>query len=113
MFRAVCDMQSDRPPAEVGERVKVFFRFYGRNRHKLTTLTPSLHAEDYSPDDNRFDLRPFLYNGEWEAQFASIDRAVAAMGRRAHAVRQQREKEAEDRARVARLHLKKTGGAKL
>ena len=28
---------------------------------KMTTLTPSYHAEQYSPDDNRFDLRPFLY----------------------------------------------------
>ena len=27
------------------------------NRHKMTTLTPSYHAENYSPDDNRFDLR--------------------------------------------------------
>lgn len=30
-------------------------------RHKTTVLTPSYHAENYSPDDNRFDLRPFLY----------------------------------------------------
>lgn len=29
----------------------------------MTTLTPSYHAEQYSPDDNRFDLRPFLYPG--------------------------------------------------
>ena len=27
----------------------------------MTVLTPSYHAEQYSPDDNRFDLRPFLY----------------------------------------------------
>ena len=27
----------------------------------MTTLTPSYHAEQYSPDDNRYDLRPFLY----------------------------------------------------
>ena len=27
------------------------------DRHKMTTLTPSLHMESYSPDDNRFDLR--------------------------------------------------------
>ena len=44
----------------------------------MTTLTPSYHAEDYSPDDNRFDLRPFLQNVRFDAQFAAIDAAVAA-----------------------------------
>lgn len=27
----------------------------------MTVLPPAYHAEQYSPDDNRFDLRPFLY----------------------------------------------------
>jgi NAD+ synthase (glutamine-hydrolysing) len=48
------------------------------NRHKLTTLTPSYHAENYSPDDNRFDLRQFLYNVSWPRQFATIDALVKA-----------------------------------
>jgi len=48
------------------------------NRHKMTTLTPSYHAENYSPDDNRFDLRPFLQPLGFERQFAAIDAAVAA-----------------------------------
>jgi hypothetical protein len=43
------------------EKVKRFFHAYAINRHKMTTLTPALHCNDYSPDDNRFDLRPFLY----------------------------------------------------
>ena len=59
-------------------QVKHFFRSYGINRHKLTTLTPAYHAESYSPDDNRFDLRPFLQNVRFEAQFEAIDKAVAA-----------------------------------
>ena len=62
---------------QVAVKVKRFFFFYSINRHKLTTLTPSYHAESYSPDDNRFDLRPFLYNPRWDWQFASIDRDVA------------------------------------
>ena len=37
-------------------------RYYAINRHKTTVLTPSYHAENYSPDDNRFDHRQFLYN---------------------------------------------------
>jgi NAD+ synthase (glutamine-hydrolysing) len=44
------------------------------NRHKMTTLTPALHCNDYSPDDNRFDLRPFLYPPFWKSwSFKKID----------------------------------------
>lgn len=63
-------------PAEVAAKVKAFFYHYAANRHKMCTLTPSYHAEAYSPDDNRFDLRPFLYNTAWPRQFAAIDRLV-------------------------------------
>ena len=57
----------------------VFFRYYSINRHKMTTLTPSYHAEVYSPDDNRFDHRPFLYNTRWTWQFGAIDQALETM----------------------------------
>ncbi|NXQ77663.1 NADE synthetase, partial [Quiscalus mexicanus] len=63
-------------PREVASKVKHFFRMYSVNRHKMTTLTPSYHAENYSPDDNRFDLRPFLYNTSWSWQFRCIDKQV-------------------------------------
>ncbi|KAJ2360860.1 Glutamine-dependent NAD(+) synthetase [Coemansia sp. RSA 2607] len=66
-------------PAEIGAKVKRFFYYYAVNRHKMTTLTPAYHAETYSPDDNRFDLRPFLYDTAWTWQFACIDRAVKRM----------------------------------
>ena len=58
---------------EIKELVKRFCRRYAINRHKMTTLTPSYHGEDYSPDDNRHDLRPFLYNINWELQNEIID----------------------------------------
>lgn len=45
----------------------------------MTILTPSCHAETYSPDDNRFDHRPFLYNHSWKWQFAAIDEQVRIM----------------------------------
>ena len=48
----------------------------------MTTLTPSYHAEVYSPDDNRFDHRPFLYNTRWSWQFAAIDSAVESLDSR-------------------------------
>nr|CAD7454128.1 unnamed protein product [Timema tahoe] len=60
-------------PEQVAEKVKHFFRCYAINRHKMTVLTPSYHAETYSPDDNRFDHRPFLYNVKWAWQFRAID----------------------------------------
>ncbi|KAH9719052.1 glutamine-dependent NAD(+) synthetase [Citrus sinensis] len=63
-------------PSEVAEKVKQFFKYYSINRHKMTVLTPSYHAESYSPDDNRFDLRQFLYNARWPYQFRKIDELV-------------------------------------
>jgi NAD+ synthase (glutamine-hydrolysing) len=44
-------------PREFAEKVKHFFRCYAINQHKMT---PAYHAEQYSPDDNRFDHQPFL-----------------------------------------------------
>lgn len=61
---------------EIGEKVKFFFRMYGINRHKLAVLTPSYFAVDYSPDDNRFDMRQLLYNVQWPWQFEKIDSDV-------------------------------------
>lgn len=76
MYRKLVGEWSHLTPAEVAAKVKRFFFYYGINRHKMTVLTPSYHAESYSPDDNRFDLRPFLYP-KWERAFAAIDADVA------------------------------------
>ncbi|KAA8585693.1 hypothetical protein FQN60_004387 [Etheostoma spectabile] len=74
MFCKLIHMWKDAlSPTEVAQKVKHFFRMYSMNRHKMTTVTPSYHAESYSPDDNRFDLRPFLYNTRWTWQFRCID----------------------------------------
>ena len=76
MFEKLVEEWDHLPPREVAEKVKRFFRYYAINRHKMTTLTPSYHAESYSPDDNRFDLRQFLYNTRWTWQFRHIDACV-------------------------------------
>ena len=76
MFEKLVQEWNHLPPHEVAEKVKRFFRYYAINRHKMTTLTPSYHAESYSPDDNRFDLRQFLYNVQWTWQFRHIDARV-------------------------------------
>lgn len=80
MFRRLAATWSHLPPAQVADKVKRFFKFYAINRHKATVLPPSYHAESYSPDDNRYDLRPFLYNVGWPRQFGVIDRLVRGAG---------------------------------
>jgi len=80
MFRKLCVIWSGTfTPREVAAKVKKFFYFYSVNRHKMCTITPAYHAEGYSPDDNRFDLRQFLYNTKWTRQFAVIDKEVIGM----------------------------------
>jgi NAD+ synthase (glutamine-hydrolysing) len=44
-------------PSEIASKVKTFFYYYSINRHKMTVLTPSYHAEKYGNDDNRYDHR--------------------------------------------------------
>lgn len=61
---------------QVAEKVKKFWFFYAINRHKMTTMTPAYHAEQYSPDDNRFDLRPFLINPRFPFASKKIDEMV-------------------------------------
>lgn len=80
MFQNLCHRWCGTlSPSEVADKVKHFFKYYAINRHKMTVLTPSYHAESYSPEDNRFDLRQFLYNARWPYQFRKIDELVQDM----------------------------------
>lgn len=36
-------------------------------------------AQSYSPEDNRFDLRQFLYNATWPYLFGKIDEIVKGL----------------------------------
>lgn len=87
MFEKLVHEWNHLPPQEVAEKVKRFFYYYSVNRHKMTTLTPSYHAESYSPDDNRFDLRQFLYNVRWGWQFRQLDRHVEEMNDKQGSIR--------------------------
>jgi NAD+ synthase (glutamine-hydrolysing) len=61
-------------------KVKRFYHYWAINRHKMTVMTPSLHMEDYSPDDNRFDLRPFCYFPFYKSwSFRRIDEMVEGL----------------------------------
>jgi NAD+ synthase (glutamine-hydrolysing) len=42
-----------------------------------------ISQESYSPDDNRFDLRPFLYPSRFAHQFAKIDSLAKELPNRA------------------------------
>lgn len=61
MFERLVVEWKERKPRDVAQKVLDFMRFYAMNRHKMTTMTPGLYLESYTPDDNRYDLRPFLY----------------------------------------------------
>jgi NH3-dependent NAD+ synthetase len=50
-------------PANILRKMKAYFYNYGINRNKMTILPASIHATNYSPDDNRYDQRPFLVPG--------------------------------------------------
>ncbi|GAB5360407.1 hypothetical protein AAMO2058_000625300 [Amorphochlora amoebiformis] len=76
MFEKLRHLWTHLPLDEVAAKVRRFFFYYSINRHKMTVITPSYHAENYSPDDNRFDLRQFLYDAGWSRQFASIAKRV-------------------------------------
>ena len=41
--------------------------------------TPFDLMQSYSPEDNRFDLRQFLYNTRWPYQFHKIDQLVSEL----------------------------------
>lgn len=71
-------------PAEISEKVKRFFYYYAVNRHKMTVLTPAYHAEQYSPDDNRYDLRPFLILPSFPWAFKKIDEVVKSFEKNAN-----------------------------
>nr|POE63560.1 putative glutamine-dependent nad(+) synthetase [Quercus suber] len=59
--RLVVDWSDHMKPRDVYKKVRDFMYYYAINRHKMTTMTPGLYLESYTPDDNRYDLRPFLY----------------------------------------------------
>ncbi|VEU21451.1 DEKNAAC102707 [Brettanomyces naardenensis] len=68
--------QGKKTPRETAEKVESFFYFYSINRHKQTVSTPSYHAEQYSPDDHRFDLRPFLIDPRFPWARHKIDQVL-------------------------------------
>ncbi len=76
MFERVRRIKKELIVEEVSTKIKHFFRYYSINRHKQSTIAPSIHFQACSCDDNRFYMRSFLYNCEWTFQFKEIDKRV-------------------------------------
>lgn len=55
---------------KIAEKVKYFYGQYAKNRHKMTTLTPSYHAEAYSPGLSFYVL--FRYEAERRKKLMEI-----------------------------------------
>ena len=51
---------------KIRSKVKFFFTRYAEQRNKATIVTPSPHLTGECADDNRFDLRPIFYHGDWK-----------------------------------------------
>lgn len=60
MWQTLCTQWTHLSPREVYKRTRFLWHYFGINRHKQEILTPALHACQYSPDSNRYDLLPFL-----------------------------------------------------
>lgn len=76
MFEFICQSEYNIEPKSIADKIKKFFVLYGKNRHKMSTLTPSFHYYPEGCEDNRLDLRPMFYETNWDYQFDLIDRKV-------------------------------------
>ena len=72
---------------DLATRIKRFFVLHAKNRHKMTVITPGLHAETYSPDDNRYDHRQFIFNCEWTTQFRELDEELEKILRKGEEIK--------------------------
>lgn len=76
MFKYLTQIWTNRSHEEIKNKVEKYFYKYSVNRHKVTTLTPSIYLDTNCNDDNRYDLRQFLYNSEWSYQFNNIGNII-------------------------------------
>lgn len=80
MFRRLCSEWS-LSPRIIAEKVKTFFILYGKNKHKLSLMTPSINTQQLVDIDSSRPDRLVLYNVNWTAQFEAIDRDLEELER--------------------------------
>jgi hypothetical protein len=72
-------------PTVLAKLIERFFDWYNKNRSKMTILTPGIHATSYSPDDNRYDQRPYLLPYFPASDQMAVVNAVATKMEKDHA----------------------------
>jgi NAD+ synthase (glutamine-hydrolysing) len=72
-------------PTVLAKLIERFFDWYNKNRSKMTILTPGIHATSYSPDDNRYDQRPYLLPYFPASDQMAVVNAVAVKMEKDHA----------------------------
>lgn len=76
MFDHIYSTRQYSTVAELAYKVKVFFKHYSQNRHKMATMTPIFHFNPEGCDDSRLDQRPITYATDWSYQFEILDERV-------------------------------------
>ena len=73
-----CRCTHTDPRAQIAEKVKLFFFEYARNRHKMTTLTPSYHAVRPPAAVSRYLSSPSVPRRSRIAPTTTVSRAQLA-----------------------------------
>ena len=64
-------------PIDIFNKVKLFFKLYALNRHKMNIMTNTIHAT--SPDDSRNEHLPFIISPSFELQMTEIETLAKKM----------------------------------
>ena len=76
MFYSIYTAHYGYKAQDLADKIKHFYRTYSMNRHKMSSITPGFHYEPAGCDDNRLDMRPIIYETNWEYQFEILDKEV-------------------------------------
>ena len=69
MFDHIYSTRQYTTLTDLASRIKIFFKHYSQNRHKMSTMTPIFHFNPEGCDDTRLDQRPLIYAADWSYQF--------------------------------------------
>ena len=75
-FKLVEPLFPDLDKETLVEKIGVFYTRYSKNRHKLETLTPTLHLTSKNCSTTRFDLRPVIYEDLFSYELEVLKKLV-------------------------------------
>jgi len=76
MFEKLLGLWESYNAKEIGEKVKLFFKNYAKNRLILNCIPQGPHLSNLNLEDKRTNLRQILYEKTWEYQFDCIDKII-------------------------------------